>query len=339
MVRTVFAEVKMNIPFKLPPKVVQLMKLNSAEMGNHHTDINAAKRMLQSISKHMHMLLLTHLTAEESGLISFILDTTDLRGNDYLITYIRALEEDKDQENGQLLLVWPVVYFYKLLKLAQSEDANAMLSKIVEQIKNDSNDVKQFEKSFKKKLVGFGSDGASVMQGKNNGLAKKLSNYIGNPIYSIHCMAHRLQLAAGHAFESLPISTKFEEMISGLYSFYNNKGHKRKGHLKETAAALEVTYYELTALFKIRWISSEFAAVHKIYKSYGVLVTDLNSILSEDWPDALTKAQAQGLLRLLTDKNLIEFMHFIMDILNTHSYLSQKLQERYGTVIGIPALL
>ena len=238
MVRTVFAEVKMNIPFKLPPKVVQLMKLNSAEMGNHHTDINAAKRMLQSISKHMHMLLLTHLTAEESGLISFILDTTDLRGNDYLITYIRAIEEDKDQENGQLLLVWPVVYFYKLLKLAQSEDANAMLSKIVEQIKKDSNDVSQFEKSFKKKLVGFGSDGASVMQGKNNGLAKKkLSNYIGNPIYSIHCMAHRLQLAAGHAFESLPISTKFEEMISGLYSFYNNKGHKIKGHLKETDAA------------------------------------------------------------------------------------------------------
>ena len=128
-------------------------------------------------------------------------------------------------------------------------------------------------------------------------------------------------------------------MISGLNSFYNNKGHKRKGHLKETAAALEVTYYELTALFKIRWISCEFAAVHKIYKSYGVLVSDLNCIHREDWPDALTKAQAKGLLRPLTDKNLIEFMHFIMDILNTHSYLSQKLQERYGTVIGIPALL
>ena len=152
-------------------------------------------------------------------------------------------------------------------------------------------------------------------------------------------MAHRLQLAAGHAFESLPIFIKFEEMISGLYNFYNNKGHRRKGHLKETAAALEATYYELTALFKIRWISSEFAAVHKIYKSYGILVNDLNSILLEDWADGITKAQAQGLLRLLTDKNLIEFMHFIMDILNTLSYLSEKLQERYGSVLGTPSLM
>ena len=173
MLRTVYSEVKMNIPFKLHPKVVLLMRLNSAEMGNHHRDNNAAKRMLQSISKHMHMLLLTHLTSDESGQISFLLDTTtDLRGNHYLITYIRALEEDKDPENGNLLLVRPVVYFYKLLLLAQSEDANAMLTKIVEQVTKDCEQVSQFQTAFKQKLLGFGSDGASVMQGKNNGLAK-----------------------------------------------------------------------------------------------------------------------------------------------------------------------
>ena len=103
MLRTVFAEVKMNIPFKLHPMVVQLMKLNSAEMGSHHRHNNEPNRMLQSIRKHMHMLLLTHLSAEESGPLSFILDTsTDLRGNHYLITDIRVLEEDKDPENGQL---------------------------------------------------------------------------------------------------------------------------------------------------------------------------------------------------------------------------------------------
>ena len=61
----VFAEEKMNIPVELPPIRVQLMRLHSAEMGNHHRDKNAAIRMLHSTSKHMHMLIQTRLTADE----------------------------------------------------------------------------------------------------------------------------------------------------------------------------------------------------------------------------------------------------------------------------------
>ena len=63
---------------------------------------------------------------------------------------MRVLEEDKDPENSQLLMVRPFVYFYKLLQLAQRADANAMYSIIVEQIKKDTNAVSQFEKSINK---------------------------------------------------------------------------------------------------------------------------------------------------------------------------------------------
>ena len=47
-----------------------------------------------------------------------------------------------------------------------------MLTKIVGQVTKDCEQVSQFKTAFKQKVVGFVSDGASLMQGKNNGLAK-----------------------------------------------------------------------------------------------------------------------------------------------------------------------
>ena len=45
----------------------------------------------------------------------------------------------------------------------------------------------------KKQLVGFGSDGAPVMTGRLNGVAKQLQDKFP-AIISVHCIAHRLAL-------------------------------------------------------------------------------------------------------------------------------------------------
>jgi len=42
MIRTVYAEIKMNIPFYSHNDLVTLQKLNGVDMGLHHTDFNAA---------------------------------------------------------------------------------------------------------------------------------------------------------------------------------------------------------------------------------------------------------------------------------------------------------
>ena len=242
MIRTVYVETKLNIALMQHSKVVELQKLNSADMGYHHRDKRAAKRMLETISKYMHLQLVTHLCSEESGHLSLIVDsTTDVRGNHYMITYIRAMEYDRDPENGNLLLVRPVVYFYKMIYLDFFEDSDALLRSITDAVRYDSISVPDFEKKFKAKLIAFSSDGASVMQGKHNGLSRKLEQYVNRSLVSVHCMAHRLQLSAGHAFEEVPLFNKLEELISAKYNFYNNKGHKRKGHLRQTSEALSST--------------------------------------------------------------------------------------------------
>ena len=48
---------------------------------------------------------------------------------------------------------------------------------------------------MKSNLVGFASDGASVMLGRHQGLGVHFERFSSRPkIYKIHCMAHRLNL-------------------------------------------------------------------------------------------------------------------------------------------------
>ena len=171
------------------------------------------------------------------------------------------------------------------------------------------------------------------MHGKYGGLSKKLEEYTGKSVYSIHCMAHRLQLAIGHALENVPIFQEMERLVDGIFSFYNNKGHKRKAHLNETSIALEMVYYQYSGLFIVRWISSEFLACSKIFKSFDVLLMDLESISADQTFDDLTRQHARGLRTKLIQKNNQAFFHMALDILNSLKILSTFLQSSAGTLI------
>ena len=53
------------------------------------------------------------------------------------------------------------------------------------------------------KMVGLGTDGAAVMTGKRNGVAAQFKER--QPLLtSVHCVCHRLALAAAHAGKDIP---------------------------------------------------------------------------------------------------------------------------------------
>ena len=62
-------------------------------------------------------------------------------------------------------------------------------------------------------MYSFGSDGASVMSGSREGVARYLKQLNSN-IISIHCVAHRITLVAGQASQSMPYLTRFKEIFS-----------------------------------------------------------------------------------------------------------------------------
>ena len=79
------------------------------------------------------------------------------------------------------------------------------------------------------RLVGLGSDGAAVMTGKHSGVAARLKRR--QPVLtSIHCVAHRLALAANQSGDAVAyISRTFKPTLRQLLQFYENSPVRTSG--------------------------------------------------------------------------------------------------------------
>ena len=152
-------------------------------------------------------------------------------------------------------------------------------------MKSSTGIMKVLKKSFqednieyvlKSYLVGFVSDGASVMMGARNGLKVKMEEYLGRTILGVHCHAHRIQLAVGRAFKDVEEMKALERVANDLYVFYFSFSHKRKAHLEEFT---NTEHFRLNYIFDVRWVSSEFQSIERIIKFYPDLAKDLKENL------------------------------------------------------------
>lgn len=312
MIRTVYVEVKSNIPFTAHRNIVLLQKENNAAMGYHHFDRSGVTRMVESISHYMHEILVKHLI-ESASPFSLILDTSsDIEGRHYIITYFQALEDNT-----------PIVYFYKLIEMSADLSAKAHFDLIVKAITEEKQDLLKY---FKSKMVGFASDGAAVMTGRINGLAVQMRTYVTNPIYAVHCMAHKLQLAIGKAYDTNYFSS-LDNLINFLYSFYN-RGEKREAHLRMTSKRLGSTFYRLTYIYEIRWISSQLRAMQSVHLMWEVLVIDLDEIARDTGFSEDTRSKASQLHKSLKGKSFLLIFNFVLDVLQELSRWSEKMQKR-----------
>lgn len=62
-------------------------------------------------------------------------------------------------------------------------------------------------------LMGFASDGASVMVGEENGVAARLKRLVPE-LYSAHCIAHREALAAALAVRMVELAVKVDRLLT-----------------------------------------------------------------------------------------------------------------------------
>lgn len=162
--------------------------------------------------------------------------------------------------------------FYKLVETSADVTARGFFSSIKNAFLAEEKD---FYSYFKQNLVGYASDGEAVMSGKSNGLKAIFREEVKHPVFSIHCMAHRLELVIKKAFNKIAYFDTFEEVVANLHKFYNVKAGKRKAHLKETANIHKLKMYELKYIYNERWICSQLKAVRNINKMWQLLMIDL----------------------------------------------------------------
>lgn len=331
MFKLVYTEAIINTPFYRHAELANLARDIGVKIGTHHANEKAAKTITQFISLEMHTILIKHLVAQDLPFSIIVDGNTDKHNIPYLIVYIHTLENNR-----------PIAYFYRIIELNKGESSEAMFNALIECVKADTTETIDFFGFFKRRLIALISDGASNMVSPGVSLYARLKSFANEKLISIHCMAHRLDLAVQWAVEkdkSFSYFNKFNSILNSLYTFYQSRGSKRFQHLSETASDLGIELKRLKYWFNVRWSASHYAAVRSVEDDYVALYKDLEAISVDRSFTIKTRNKALALFNKIRDKSFILALKFFKDFLYLFKILSEDLQARTGLLIGSNKLI
>ena len=169
-------------------------------------------------------------------------------------------------------------------------------------------------------MCGFGSDGASTMIGRRNGVAAKLKEIVPWLVNN-HCVAHRLALACSQAADAIPFMKKFKDIVSQMHRFYDYSPVRTVG-LKEIQIILGASDLRLKRASDTRWLSHD-QAITAIRKSLPSIITSLQKEATER-----NDAQALGLSKFICTYQFVASLYMMSDILPILSHLSRLFQKK-----------
>ena len=181
-------------------------------------------------------------------------------------------------------------------------------------------------------LKGFASDGASVMTGKQEGVAAKFKSLDKcKTMISIHCICHRLALACSDTGDELKFIQNFEKTLLDLWKFFKNSPKRLKVYIKVT---LEVKTFDTMSkkqkkklvkkvkkACRTRWLSL-YASVDSVYEEYVGLVHALRSMKD----DRKSGPIATGLLKKMDCIDFLGVLYLLKFMLPNLSALSRTFQ-------------
>ncbi|KAJ8318674.1 hypothetical protein KUTeg_003765 [Tegillarca granosa] len=186
-------------------------------------------------------------------------------------------------------------------------------------------------------LICANFDGASVNLGQKGGVIAKIREVIPN-VLGLHCVAHKLELAALDANKHCKyVIEQFEQTVKGIFNFYHYSP-KRRREVKEVADVLDVTFSHMSDVKQVRWMSSKYRAIEALQKNYPAIVTHLehNSASGNRADDA---NKAKGYLKDLRSLKFLKHLYFLLDYLPVLTNLSKQFQLEDLLIIEIPDLV
>ena len=178
-----------------------------------------------------------------------------------------------------------------------------------------------------KNVTGLGTDGASVMTGRVEGLTGHFLR--ANPhIQNNHCFAHRLALCAEQAGDRMPTVVKFRETITALY-YYVKCSPTRCAEVSHIQAVLNEPQLKYLEVHQIRWLSFH-TAVEAVYRTLDSLLTFFAT---------RTDAKAVGMRKKMGQELFIQWTYAMMDVLPVAVKLSLLFQRKDLDVATVKVLL
>ncbi|KAJ7547597.1 hypothetical protein O6H91_08G093900 [Diphasiastrum complanatum] len=138
----------------------------------------------------------------------------------------------------------PITSYLCLISL-ENENAEAIFGVIMEVVRESNLDIEKF--------IGFGSDGAGVMIGSVTGVVTRLKKSCPF-LSSIHCIAHRCNLACSGPASKLAYSNHIDALVNATVAFFSNSC-KRQFLLHTLQEELANDVLKLSRINTMRWLS------------------------------------------------------------------------------------
>ena len=136
------------------------------------------------------------------------------------------------------------------------------------------------EETLQGKLVGFGCDGASVMVGKTSGVAKRMTD-LQPSLITVHCLAHRLELAFKDAVKGQKLYDSTIVLLLGTYYFYQNSPKQREC-LRNAYDSLGMKTLMPTRVGGTRWVGHLLLAVETFLKGLPGIQRQMEDCVSQE---------------------------------------------------------
>ncbi|XP_060589612.1 zinc finger protein 862-like [Ruditapes philippinarum] len=238
---------------------------------------------------------------KKSGVFSIVLDeSTDIGNQKRVLMYAQYVTLDGLEycllSNKQLT--------------AGSGNADNIVEMVIDELKSKGLDIS--------KMVGIGTDGASVMTGRKNGVVVKLKEHSPS-LVGAHCAAHRTALATSQAAKYVHEMDEYSRTVSSVFRYFSNSS-LRSNRLRAIQSVLNLPELKFSEVHSVRWLSME-NAVTAIYRSYPALCMCLER-------EAIYDSAAKGLFNDVIQFKFIAMTHVMMDILPFMGRLSKNFQSK-----------
>ena len=171
------------------------------------------------------------------------------------------------------------------------------------------------------KLIGWNSDGASVMLGKRNSVVSRLKAKQPN-LYVLHCICHVSHLMIHDVVGCIP--SYIINLTENLFWWFHHSA-KRVTELKSFQDWLEVEAHKILKKVDTRWLSLE-ACINRIIEQYDPLKSYFDSIESSKLDEKARKKMKtmRDHLKSPITKAYLLFLSNILSIINKFNLLFQS---------------
>ncbi|KAK5973359.1 hypothetical protein GCK32_017599 [Trichostrongylus colubriformis] len=311
------------------PLLLMSLRAGAAPPTAHYSP-DSARNMVKTFAVHMKYDMLKYLIDFDLP-FSLLVDGTSYEGVKWIVFLLRTVSP----------LNRPITFHLTLIQV-ESEKASDIVEAFTEFLQGlaswaEAPGLKETPYAFTmRKMIALSSDGASVMEGCQSGVHRRLEDLIRQEtedsvnaredlLLSV-CFAHKLNLAVksqeGDAF------TLAQAAITELHRLLGSTmGTRGRTIYSETARNLGFPDLQMDAIHEIRWAASLQSSLSKVLRVYPVLIASLDRLRTDSSASALTKLRAEAAVWVLKDARTFIVLHHVNATLTRLARLSEELQD------------